>query len=66
MSTDLALQGRDHWEFVCRLKEVLPDREAFVDAIAARIAECGFDLEARILSSISLQYITIIHLLRQV
>jgi len=43
---DVFAQGRDHLEFVCRLKDVLPGRASFLRNMLAALPHAGFRVQA--------------------
>ena len=45
----IVLQGRDHLEFVCRLKDVMPGRTELLHDIMAALPHAGFELQVNCL-----------------
>jgi hypothetical protein len=41
------LQGRDHQEFVCRLRDYIPSRTALLEAFPQALRAAGFQLQVQ-------------------
>lgn len=49
LTSRLMLQGRDHQEFVCRLRDYMPYRAALLEAFPQALQAAGFQLQVQTL-----------------